>query len=236
MVNNLEDVKFGFREVKADIIRRSQSRQWAPGAALPGEVELAAEFGCARATVNRAMRELSDEGVIDRKRKSGTRVKLSPVRQARFEIPLVRIEVETSGAQYRYSLVSRERVDAPDWLRSRLELGVGAKVLHLHCMHYADGAPFQFEDRWINPAAVPHAEQADFSEISPNEWLVREVPFTDAEIQFTATAATPALSEFLLMDVGEPVFTADRTTWLKAQAVTNTRLYFRRDYRMIARY
>ena len=51
-----------------------------------------------------------------------------------------------------------------------------------------------------------------------------------------ATAASDALAEFLLMAAGEPVFTAERTTWLEGQAVTNTRLYFRRGYRMVARY
>jgi GntR family histidine utilization transcriptional repressor len=236
MVKNAEEVKFGFREIKADILRRIRTRIWAPGEALPSEVEFASEFGCARATVNRALRELSEEGIVDRKRKSGTRVKLSPVRQARFEIPLVRAEVEASGAEYRYSLVSRQQVPAPAWLGSRLDLPAKSDVVHLQCMHDAAGAPFQFEDRWINLAAVPDAEWADFATISPNEWLVREVPFTDAEIQFSATAATDALSEFLLMAVGEPVFTAERTTWLKGQAVTNTRLYFRRGYRMVARY
>ena len=61
---------------------------------MPGEVDLAEEFGCARATVNRAMRELADEGFIDRKRKAGTRIKSSPTRHAKFAIPLIRDEIE----------------------------------------------------------------------------------------------------------------------------------------------
>ena len=225
-----------FRDVKHEVLARIRSNHWAPGTLLPGEVQLAAEFGCARATVNRAMRELSDEGIIDRRRKAGTRVKMSPVRQVRFEIPLVRVEIEASGASYRYSLVSRDVVGPPDWLRARIDLPEGTRVIHLECMHYADGAPFQFEDRWINLEAVPKAEDADFTETSPNEWLVREVPYTNAEVRFSATAADVTLARFLEMAPGGPVFTADRTTWIAGLPVTNTRLYFSTGYQMLARY
>ena len=225
-----------FRDVKSAVLARIRSNQWAPGALLPGEIELAAEFGCSRATVNRAMRELSDEGIIDRRRKAGTRVRMSPVRRVRFEIPLVRAEIEAAGAVYRYALVSRTVVTAPDWLRARIALPPDTRVIHLECMHYADGAPFQFEDRWISLETVPGAEDADFAAINPNEWLVREVPFSTAEIRFSATAADEKLAQFLVVAPGTPIFTADRTTWIADRPVTNTRLYFSSGYQMVARY
>ena len=225
-----------FRDVKAEVLARIRSNFWPPGALLPAEVDLAEEFSCARATVNRALRELSDEGIIDRRRKAGTRVRMSPVRQVRFQIPLVRAEIEALGAAHRYALVSREIAVAPDWLRARINLPEGARMVHLECMHYADGAPFQFEDRWINLAAVPKAETVDFTEFGPNEWLVQEVPFTNAEIRFSATVADEKLGRFLVMAPGSPVFTADRTTWISGQPVTNARLYFAGGYQMVARY
>ena len=63
--------KTNYRDVKAEILRRITEGDWAPGARLPGEVELAEAFGVARATVNRAMRELTDEGLLERRRKAG---------------------------------------------------------------------------------------------------------------------------------------------------------------------
>ena len=45
--------KFGFRDVKRDVFRRIRSNEWGPGSLLPGEVELATLFGCARATSSR---------------------------------------------------------------------------------------------------------------------------------------------------------------------------------------
>lgn len=225
-----------YRDVKSEVLVRIRSNHWAPGTLLPSEVNLAAEFGCARATVSRALRELSDQGIIDRRRKAGTRVKMAPVRQAKFEIPLVRVEIEATGAVYRYALVAREVVPAPDWLRARLALSDHARQLHLTCMHFADGAPYQFEDRWINLTTVPGAEHADFAKTNPNEWLLRELPFTDAEIRFSATAADEPLARFLLLAPNTPVFTVDRTTWISGEPVTNARLHFPSGYQMVARY
>ncbi|OYX44552.1 MAG: GntR family transcriptional regulator [Rhodobacterales bacterium 32-67-9] len=228
--------KKNYRDVKAEILRRITEGDWAPGALLPGEIELAETFGVARATVNRAMRELTDEGLLERRRKAGTRVRPSPLRAARFEIPLVRAEIEATGAAYRYALLERRVGRAPDWLRARLGLPSGAKALHLACLHSADGAPYQLEDRWINLAALPEAEAADFGELGPNDWLVRAVPYSEVEISFLATAADARIGACLGLAPGEPVFTAERTTWWEGRAITHVRLYFGRGYRMTTRY
>jgi GntR family histidine utilization transcriptional repressor len=181
--------KTTFRDVMAEILHRITDGPWGPGTLLPGEVELAEEFRCSRTTMNRALREVSELGFLDRKRKAGTRVRMAPIRQARFEMPIVRAEVEKTGASYRYALVSREILAAPDWLRARMNLQVGSEVVHLVCLHSANGEAFQLEDRWINGAALPQALQQDFAAIGPNEWLVAAVPFSEVEISFLAAAA-----------------------------------------------
>ncbi len=224
-----------YRDVKEIVLTRIRSGVWPPGSILPGEVDLSREFGCARTTVNRAMRELADEGLLDRKRKAGTRVNAFPIRKASFAIPLIRVEIEATGARYRYMLVNREVLAAPDWLRARLDLPTSDPILHLQCMHYAGNAPFQFEDRWINIGAVPHVETADFTSVGPNEWLVQEVPLTNVELTFTAARADQRLAEFLAMSNGDPVFTAERITWLEDIPVTFARMSFAQGYRMSTR-
>lgn len=229
-------MKTDFRDVKREIRNRIVRGQWGPGELLPNEVDLAEEFGCARATVNRAMRELAEEGLVERKRKAGTRVREAPLRQARFSIPVVREEIEAQGALYRYALVEREVLAAPNWLRARLGLKEGGQVLHLTCMHYCDGSPYQLEDRWINLGALPEAAEADFSTQGPNEWLVAAVPFSDAEISFSATSADAEIARYFSCVEGEALFLAERSTWWEDRAITYVRLLFQRGYRMTTRY
>lgn len=235
-MNDIPADKVTFRDVKAEIRKRITDRTWGPGALLPGEVDLAAEFQVARATVNRAMRELTEEGLLERRRKAGTRVRPSPLRAARFAIPLVRAEIEATGARYGYRLLSRAEQPAPGWLAPVLSVRAGAPVLHLTCLHLAGAAPFQHEDRWISLAALPAAAREDFRLSGPNEWLIGAVPFSEVEISFLATAAAGEVAETLAMDAGEPVFTVERTTWWQGQALTHVRLSFARGHRMTTRY
>ncbi|MBE9477311.1 MAG: GntR family transcriptional regulator, partial [Proteobacteria bacterium] len=97
--------KNSYSDIKKTVLARIRDHTWPPGSIIPGEVELSEEFGCARATVNRAMRELAEDGILDRKRKAGTRVNKFPIRHAKFAIPLIRTEITSTGAAYRYTLI-----------------------------------------------------------------------------------------------------------------------------------
>lgn len=224
-----------WRQVHDELLARIRNGHWPADTILPGEVELAAEFGCARATVNRAMQALSDAGYVERKRKAGTRVRAAPRRQARLAIPLIRDEIEATGAAYRYTLIQRDPPRAaPGWLRARLRLADGAQVLGLTCLHAAGSRPFMVEHRWISLGTVPQAASADFVQTGPNEWLVGEVPFTDIDLTFSATAAAGEAAELLDCAPGAALFTIERCTWLEGDAVTLARLQFAPGYQMTA--
>ena len=55
-----------------------QTRIWKHRGLIPVEAALAKEFGCARATVNRSLRELVQERILEHRRKAGTSV-VTPV-------------------------------------------------------------------------------------------------------------------------------------------------------------
>lgn len=225
-----------FQAVRDMVQGRIENGTWPQGTLLPTETELAEEFGCARATVNRALRELADGGYVERRRKSGTRVIITPIKQARFTIAPARHEIEEQNARYRYALVQRDICPPPDWLVSRLGLAPDHNVLHLRCMHYADNRPFQFEERWINLTAVPAIALADLSNITPNEWLLSNVPFTTAEIAISAIPADERLAQFLATSQGASVMQTERSIWLRDVPITLVRLAHHPGYEMRARH
>ncbi len=159
---------------------------------------------------------------------------LHPVREARLAIPLVRREIEARGAAYGYALVSRRTQRPPAAVADRMGVDHDARLLHLVCLHSADGAPFQAEDRWINPAVVPAVRQADFGASGPNEWLVANAPFSRAEFGFMAEAASSAFASLLGIEAGTAVLVAERLTWLGTQPITHVRMAHRPDYRIVS--
>lgn len=217
----------GWQAIQAEVLRRIHARDWPPGHVIPGEVDLAAEFGCARATVNRALRTLAEAGVLERRRKAGTRVALHPVSRATVDIPILRQEIESRGLVYEYRLLSRERGQPPKTVMSHT-----TKALHVRALHLADGAPYVLEDRWINLAAVPAADNQSFGILSANEWLVSTAPYTHGEIAFSAGPASPFEAEKLQTAPGTPIFLIERTTWDHENAVTYVTLSYAPGYRI----
>lgn len=220
--------------IRESIRERISSGEWAPGALMPGEADLADEYQCARTTVNRALQSLADDGLIERKRRAGTRIKELPVKRARFEIPLIRQEVEALGAQYRPHLLLRETLDAPDVITARMHMKAGARALHLQTVHMADGTPYAFEDRWVNLDAASGILEAPLHEISANEWLLKHAPYSSGDVAFSATSAGPREAAALDIPEGAALFTVDRTTWLDHQHVTTMKLYYRPGFKLKA--
>ena len=97
-------MKATYKDVKADIFSKITKGEWGPGSLIPNEIDLAEIYGCARATREPVRcANLLMTGSLSVVVRAGTRVRASPIRQARFGIPLVRSEIEERGAAYRYS-------------------------------------------------------------------------------------------------------------------------------------
>lgn len=221
------------RAIHDELLGRIRSGAWPPGASIPHEVELAREFSVTRPTVARALGELVKEGLIERRRRAGSRVAERRAREAVLSIPLIRREIEDEGRAYAYRLIEREVLARPG-PRIRTLIGPGA-ALRVKCLHLAEGAPWQFEDRLINLATLPEAEARDFRSRGPNEWLVSAIPFSRAKHALTAEGASAEEAAWLGIAPGAPVFVVTRRTWLEDVAVTNARLVHPgASYRLIA--
>ncbi len=221
-----------WQKIQAELIRRISERIWLPGELVPREIELAEEFGCARATINRAMREMANSGLLNRRRKAGTRVAINPVRKATLDIPVIRLDIESRGASYRYLLLSKKITTPPPVIANRLMLAIKTELLHLKAVHFSDDQPFVFEDRWVNPAAVPEILDVDLENKSANEWLVQNALFTSGDISFSAHNATEKEAEILGVATGAALFVVERLTWLGTLPITSVRLSYSPGFKM----
>lgn len=222
----------GWEDVRAEVLRRIRARDWVPGAIIPGEEALAVEFGVARATVNRALRDLAEAGLLERRRKAGTRVALLPVRKATLEISIIRQEVEARGESYSHRVLA-QRMEGIS-LAAALRMGVAerAAMLFLETLHLAGGRPFAHEVRWLNPAVLPGGVVPDFGAVSANEWLVKNIAYAVGDIAFSAEGASRTEAAALGLVEGAPVFVTERMTWTSDAPITFVRLLHGPGYRL----
>ncbi len=216
--------------IRESLKARIQAGEWPLGARIPDEVDFALEYGCARATVNRALRALAEDGLVVRKRKGGTRVNAFPARQAKLEIPIIREQIEQLGERYRHEIVRQRMAAPPKAVRDRLRLSPGDKALYMETVHYGDDRPFAFEARWVNVKAAPDILNAPLEAISANEWLVKTVPFSTGDVAFAAAAADKKVAGALGAEEGAALFVVERTTWLGEDFITTMKLYYREGY------
>ena len=73
--------------ILADISERILSGAWAPRHRIPFEHELVVDYGCARATVSKALTALSRAGLIERRRRAGSFVAHPHIQSPVLDVP-----------------------------------------------------------------------------------------------------------------------------------------------------
>jgi GntR family histidine utilization transcriptional repressor len=214
-----------YAAVKAALRERIAAGGWQPGVRLPSERELVQTFGCARMTVQRALRELVEEGLVERRRGSGSFVaELHPISNL-LQVRDIHDEIRARGHRHttRVCSVTRERADAA--LADAMRLARGAPLVRVQLVHLENGVPIQFEDRHLNPALVPDAMARDFTQVTPSSLLFAHAPLTEAEQVVEAVLASA--EQALLLEVAEAsaLLVVSRRTVSQGRVASVARLY-----------
>lgn len=212
--------------IRRDIEERIRSGEWAPGTRIPFEHELVVTYGCARATVNKALSRLAREGLIERRRRAGSFVAHPRIQSAVVGVPDIGALIAARGEAYRWKLISKSLDMSPP---GEVETSATARWLRLCGIHLASAQPFGWEERWLDLGTVPEAAEISFDEVAPGTWLLGHVPWTDARHRIGAVAASPAVARHLHIAAGSPCLQIERWTWRSDAAVTFARQLFPGD-------
>lgn len=223
-----------WQSVRAEVMERIRSREWPPGELIPTEQQLAVQLGCARATVNRALRELADNGIIERRRKVGTRVTATPSRRTTLEMPVIRDEIESLGASYGYRMTSFARSHPTEAAMRALQISASDELILVKAQYLADGLPHCCEAIWLNARVLPRLSDEDVEVQPAHEWLARNVPLTHGRFSILAEGASGDCARNLQVDDGTPVLAIERTNWSDATPVSFARQFYPPRHRLIS--
>ena len=226
-----------YQQIKNTIQHKIRNGDWSAGKKLPSENELVDALGVSRMTVHRALRELTQAGLINRVHGVGSFVADIPRHASLIELKDIAIEIEKSGKRHSSEVLSLASVAANTEISIQMQVPVGRALYYLNAIHNQDNIPIQLESRYVNPDLMPDFLNQKFSRITATSYLLKQ--FRPDEMEHIVRAVMPdALARKTLnIEHSEPCLQLSRRTWKNDQVVTYvTMTYPSSRYDLGARY
>lgn len=218
-------VKPRYQQLKDLIIERIASGELQASDRVPSEHELVESMNVSRMTANRALRELHDEGYVDRIAGRGTFV--SDLRSQSHLVAVQNIADEIAARGHRHScvVIRQSRQHARGEIAKALHVSQGTDVFHLLLVHFENGSPIQVEDRHVLAEFAPACLEQDFDQETPSAYLTSIAPLQEAEQVVRAVMPNAAVRNHLKLGADEPTLVIVRRTWSNGHPVTFGRFH-----------
>ena len=218
-------VKPRYQQLKDLIIGRISNGDLRPQDRVPSENELVESMNVSRMTANRALRELTDEGYVDRIAGRGTFVSDFRARSHVLEVQNIADEITRRGHTHSCKVVRQSRQHARGEIARALDVEQGTDVFHLLLVHFENANPVQVEDRYVVADFAPECIEQDFRTVTPSAYLTAISPLQEAEQVVRAALPNAAVRQQLQMTDDEPSLVVIRRTWSHGRPVTFARLH-----------
>ena len=104
-----------------------------------------------------------------------------------------------------------------------------AVLYEVKIIHFADGQPIQFEERWVDAKKVPKFIDQDFSVVNTSDYLIAKSPLESGSYTIRALAAPNEIAEFLQIAPQSPTLVLRRQTYSAGQVVTFVKMWHAGD-------
>ncbi|MFI8763987.1 histidine utilization repressor [Streptomyces sp. NPDC053792] len=213
-----------YQRVKDLVVEQITRGRWSEGDALPSESQFVESLGLSRMTINRALRELSTQGVLRRVMGVGTFVAPRKGSSALAEIHDIADEVRRRDHRHRAEVVFlREETAGPD-ISGQFGLDPRRAVFRSRVVHFEDDVPIQLEDRYVDPRFAPGYLDQDFTRRTLFTFLSEAAPLGRGEHIVEAVLPSAEEAEILGIAPSEPCLLIHRRTWSQDALVSIARL------------
>ncbi|MDP5293496.1 histidine utilization repressor [Oceanimonas sp. CHS3-5] len=214
-----------YQQIKQHILARIESGEYPLHQQIPPEQELAGQFGVSRMTAHKAIRDLVQEGYLMRRAGLGTFVTEPKAESPLADINNIADEVRSRGHDYANRVLVLDSRRADEEVALHMGMRLNSRVFHSVLVHLENGVPIQVEERFVNPQLAPGYLSCDFTQQTPNAYLVAQCPLSDMEHIVEARLAPANIADWLQISAEQPCLLVTRRTWSLNQLVSFARLW-----------
>lgn len=192
---------------------RLAAGEFAPGAPLPGELQLAERYGVSRVTMRAALGRLARERLIERHRGRGTFARAVPPAEPRAELSGLLENILSHGLKSTVRVIELATLPAPADVARELRLPPGARVQKAIRVRSYRGAPVSHITTFV-PADVAQFGKRELTG-KPMLQLLEQagVRVAGAEQTISARLSDPAVARLLEVGVGSALLAVARTVY-----------------------
>jgi len=203
--------------IRNELQARIDASQWRPGDQIPSEAALAEQFGVTRMTVRQALEQLSNSGVLVKRRGLGTFVS-EP--EAAIHRRLNRLgsfaeELGMEESSVSTIIYAQELTSPPPEVAGFLAVKPAEEVVRLLRLRTADARPVALQESWFRLMTLPSALREPLVDGSLYRTMSQRagVEVRWAQQEMTAAVATPEQAAILNVGPGTPVIATTRRTY-----------------------
>lgn len=202
-----------YQRIKDYVLQQIHSGVWTEGEMIPTELALCKQFGVSRMTVHRALRELTSDQVLLRYQGSGTYVAPAKIPSTLIEIRSIAQDIRDRGHEHSCRVLRLDKAKASTAQAKHFGLSTGAPLFRSVIVHYENTVPIQLEDRVVDARRLPDYLQQDWSQTTPNEYLMKMAPAPTGRYTIEVKLPPAEVAEPLDITPEQACLVLDRSTF-----------------------
>ncbi len=197
-----------YLEIQNLLLQRIKNGDYQEGQLIPKEVDLAEQLNVSRPTVRHAIRNLVQGGYLERRKKRGTIVTQTKIKQQfTHVIESYNTEIQNNGLVAKTQVLNFSTEKANDEVAEALTIKPNTEVYKLVRLRSADNKPVVFVITYLPIAQLPDLQKIDFTHHSLYSELAKAgLEITHVSRKIEVHPATEEEAQLLETDIKAPIF------------------------------
>lgn len=221
-----------YHRISTVLIEQIREGRYPPGSSLPGELELAKQFGVSRVTIRKTLDRLERGGLVERRQGRGTFVRSGKATEpVKAEVAGLVENLLAMGLRTKVKVLHFAYEPAPGPVAERLEIPVGTIAQHSIRLRSYKGQPFSYAVTWLPESVGRTFRRGELTSTPLTRLLVRaDAAPVEADQRVFARAASDVVAPLLDLEVGAPLLGIERRVRdVQGRPVEHLRALYRPD-------